>query len=68
MKLYRLISGPDDSAFCNRVSKAISAGWDLHGSPALSFDSQKGTAICAQAVVKDVPEEDYRADIKLGDY
>lgn len=68
MRLYRLITGPDDSAFCHRVSAALSNGWTLHGSPALSFDPVKGQAICAQAIVKDVPNTDYQSDIKLSDY
>lgn len=68
MKLYRFITGPDDSAFCHRVSKAISNGWDLHGTPTMSFHAGEGVTICGQAVVKEVPSEDYREGIKLGDY
>ena len=68
MKLYRFITGPDDSAFCHRVTKAISDGWDLHGSPTMSFHAGEGVTICGQAVTKEVPSEDYREGIKLGDY
>ena len=39
MKLYRFLSGPDDSSFCHKVSLALSKGWDLHGSPTYAFDA-----------------------------
>ncbi len=68
MKLYRLITDVDDSVFCHRVSKAISEGWSLHGSPAYAHDPQSGVMRCAQAVTKDVPGEDYREGIKLSGY
>lgn len=67
MKLYRYITGPDDSSFCKRVSKALSAGWHLHGSPTLAHNPQSGTMMCAQAVMKEV-EGEYSDDIKLSDY
>ena len=68
MKLYRFIAGPDDSAFCHRVTKAVSNGWKLHGSPNMSFHAGEGVTICGQAITKDVPDEQYREGIKLGDY
>lgn len=68
MKLYRLITGPDDSTFCHRVSDAISNGWHLSGSPALTYNAETKQNVCAQAVTKGVPDEDYREGIKLGDY
>lgn len=67
MKLYRMITGPDDSAFCHRVSKALSDGWELHGSASLSHDATTGRTLCGQPVTKLVPG-DYDEDIKLGDY
>ena len=67
MKLYRMITGPDDDQFCHRVSKALSNGWELHGSASLTFDAVNGRTMCGQAMVKDVPGE-YAPDIKLGDY
>ena len=51
---YRMLTGPDDAAFCRRVTEALAAGWRLHGSPALTFDPASGRAICGQAVVKEV--------------
>ncbi len=55
MKLYRLLTGTDDAAFCKRVSQALNQGWTLHGSPAVGFDPESGRPICAQAIVKDAP-------------
>lgn len=49
--LYRLLSGPDDRAFCARVSAALAEGYRLYGSPAATFDGER--VIVAQAVVLD---------------
>jgi hypothetical protein len=51
---YRLLTGPDDHAFCERVSKALDEGYRLHGAPAITFNGE--TAIVAQAVVR-LPED-----------
>ena len=72
MKLYRLLTGEGDSAFCKKVSEALNAGWQLHGSPTLTFDSGSGRPLAAQAVVKEV-EADWQAvsakpDFKLSAY
>ncbi|MGR3323112.1 MAG: DUF1737 domain-containing protein [Pseudooceanicola sp.] len=67
MKLYRFLSEVDTSAFCHKVTKALNAGWELHGSPTYAFDATRGEMRCGQAVVKEV-EGDYAPDIKLGDY
>lgn len=53
---YRLLTGPDDHAFCERVSKALDEGYRLHGSPAITFNGER--AIVAQAVVRDEPSEE----------
>jgi len=66
MKLYRFITGVDDSAFCHRVTQALNAGWELHGSPSLTFDAVKGQTMCGQAVVK-IKDGDYTPDLKLGE-
>lgn len=47
---YRLLTGPDDHAFCERVSAALDEGYMLYGSPAIS-SSDDGTVVVAQAVV-----------------
>ena len=46
---YRLITGPDDRSFCERISTALADGYVLHGSPAATFDGT--SVIVAQAVV-----------------
>ncbi len=46
---YRLLTGPDTAAFCERVSQALEEGYVLHGSPALTWDGT--TTYVAQAVV-----------------
>ncbi len=49
---YRLITGPDDVTFCERISQALSDGYRLYGSPAASFDGEN--LLVAQAVVLDI--------------
>lgn len=68
MKLYRFITGVDDSEFCHRVTQALNKGWQLAGSPSLTYDATRGATICGQAVTKDVEDAEYSRDIKLGDY
>ncbi len=68
MKLYRMITGPDDNAFCHRISKAISNGWELHGSGSLTFDPTQNRVVCGQAIVKDVAGQDYQNDLTLSDF
>lgn len=46
---YRLLTGPDDAAFCRRVSEALALGYRLHGSPAATFNGTQ--VIVAQAVL-----------------
>ena len=46
---YRLLTGPDTSAFCERVSDALADGYVLYGSPSLTFEGT--TTYVAQAVV-----------------
>ena len=36
MKVYRLLTGTDDSVFCRRVTEALQQGWELHGSPTMA--------------------------------
>ena len=51
---YRILTGPDDAAFCHRVSEALALGYRLCGSPAATFDGQN--VIVAQALVWPSPE------------
>lgn len=49
---YRLLTGADDKAFCIRVSEALNNGYELYGSPSITFDSNNNKNIVAQAVIK----------------
>ena len=53
MRLYRLLTGTDDAAFCKRVSEALNKGWELYGEPMMTFDTVTGRVVCGQAVTKD---------------
>jgi len=46
---YRLMTGPDDRSFCERVSQALADGYELYGSPSITFNGERN--IVAQAVV-----------------
>lgn len=46
---YRVLTGPDDESFCERVSAALADGYQLHGGPVLTFDGQR--VIVGQALV-----------------
>jgi hypothetical protein len=67
MKLYRLLTGPDDASFCHKISAALDKGWELQGSPAYAFDPKSNAMRCAQAVVKELYGQNYNPDIKLGE-
>jgi hypothetical protein len=49
LPIYRLLTGPDDAAFCHRVSEALELGWTLHGSPSLTFNG--ANVVAAQALL-----------------
>ncbi|OLU29104.1 DUF1737 domain-containing protein [Pseudomonas sp. PA15(2017)] len=49
LPIYRVLTGPDDASFCRRVSAALEMGYQLHGTPALTFNGQN--VIVAQAVI-----------------
>lgn len=66
MKLYRLLTEDDTSAFCHKVSDALSKGWELYGSPTYAFDAANGVMRCAQAVTKET-ETPYSPEMKLSD-
>ncbi len=46
---YRVLTGPDDDRFCERVSEALDLGYVLHGGPAIT--TRDGLGYVAQAVV-----------------
>ena len=55
MQIYRFLSGEDDSAFCHKVTKALSEGWVLHGSPTYAYDGVTKKMRCGQAVTRWCP-------------
>jgi hypothetical protein len=46
---YRILTGRDDAAFCRRVSGELAKGYELYGSPALTFNGEH--PLVAQAIV-----------------
>ena len=66
MRAYRFLSEDDTSAFCHKVSEALSNGWSLYGEPKYAFDAARGVMRCGQAVTKEV-DGDYSPDVKLGE-
>ena len=52
---YRVLTGPDDHVFCERVSAALDEGYRLFGPPAVTFDGSN--VIVAQAIVLDTPTD-----------
>ena len=46
---YRVLTGPDDATFCERVSAALDEGYQLHGGPTLTFNGEQ--VIVGQALV-----------------
>lgn len=63
--IYRLLTEDDTSAFCHKVSEALSKGWSLYGDPTYAFDAANGVMRCGQAVTKEVAAP-YTPDMKLG--
>jgi hypothetical protein len=61
-----MLTGPDDSAFCHRVSACLANGWQLYGPPTLAFDVTQQRMVCGQAITKTV-QAPYSADMKLSD-
>jgi hypothetical protein len=49
LPIYRVLTGPDDDAFCGRVSAALKLGYRVWGSPAVTFDGTN--VIVAQALL-----------------
>jgi hypothetical protein len=68
MQLYRFLSGEDDSAFCHKVTRALSEGWELYGSPTYAYDAVAKKMKVGQAVTKVVADQPYDPDRKLVDY
>lgn len=47
---YKLITGKDNEDFCQRITDLLNQGYELYGSPALSFNGEH--MVVAQAVIK----------------
>jgi len=58
MKLYTLLTGPDDETFCKKVSEKLNNGWELYGSPTLTFNGKN--VIADQGIIKETEEEYYK--------
>jgi hypothetical protein len=54
MNLYRILTGPDDAAFCHRITELLNRGWQLYGSPTLTYDPETKRVVCGQAIIKEV--------------
>ncbi|MBJ6988468.1 MULTISPECIES: DUF1737 domain-containing protein [unclassified Devosia] len=68
MQIYRFLTGEDDSSFCHKVTKALTEGWQLHGSPTYAYDQVTKKMRCGQAVTRIVDEQVYDPSRKLTDY
>ncbi len=55
MKVYRYLTGKDDVNFCARVTKVLNEGYELYGSPTMTFNGTD--VIVGQAIVKDAEDE-----------
>lgn len=47
--IYRFLTGPDDHAFCERVSNELAKGWVLYGNPTMTFNGER--VIVGQVIV-----------------
>ena len=61
MKVYRYFTGKDDVHFCARVTKALNEGYELYGSPTMTFN---GTEVIVGPVVIKVVA--YESEIPQG--
>jgi hypothetical protein len=68
MQIYRFLSGEDDSSFCHKVTKALSEGWELYGSPTYAYDAVTKKMKAGQAVTRTVADQPYDPEKKLADY
>lgn len=49
LPIYRILTGKDDAAFCHLVSEALALGYQLYGSPTMTFNGTD--TIVGQALV-----------------
>ena len=67
MQLYRFLTGPDDASFCHKITDALNKGWQLYGSPQLTYNKETKQMVCGQAVTKTVENKSYSPDLKLSE-
>ena len=55
---YKLLTGEDNSEFCDRVTEFLNKGWELYGSPIMNTEdiSTEKKRIVGQAVVRSKSE------------
>lgn len=55
---YKLLTGEDNSEFCDRVTEFLNKGWELYGSPVMNSEdlSTGSKRIVGQAVVRSKSE------------
>ena len=58
-KRYRMLTGIDDSAFCQKVSDALDGGYELYGSPTMTFDG-KNVYVGQAVILKKLPKKGKR--------
>lgn len=68
MLIYRFLTGVDDASFCHKVTKALSEGWQLHGSPSYAWHAENQCMMAGQAITREVADQPYDPDKKLIDY
>ena len=62
MKVYKYLTGKDDVIFCARVTKALNEGYELYGSPTMTFNGTD--VIVGQAIMKEADEADVPEGLK----
>ena len=46
---YRVLTGRDDRNFCERISAALEDGYELYGSPSITYNGEH--CVVAQAII-----------------
>jgi hypothetical protein len=68
MLIYRFLTGEDDSAFCHKVTEALSDGWQLYGPPTYAYDAFTKKMRAGQAVTRVTKDQPYDPNKKLVDF
>lgn len=64
MKGYRFITEDETVEFCQRITEALSKGWQLYGEPKMVFDHKRQTIRCGQAIIKESKKK-YKKNMDL---